>query len=634
MDGVTHTSHVALMPPEAPLARPIQALDRPHSGVSVPETKTQRRTVWWRALAFLPAIATTIAIAAALTDWFAMDGFSLFEGTIVALIVFTFFWIALSLSTATLGVASLLWSRPKKLSQGPVHPLDVALLVPVYNEVPADVFGNAAAMMDAIKAHDSAHQYDLFILSDTRCDVTAEQELRAMQALRATAPQGVGVYYRRRADNIDRKVGNLADWVERWGGAYEAMLVLDADSLMSGEAIVELSDALSADPAAGLIQSFPTLFGARSVFARVQQFSNRVYGAALAEGLAKWTDREGNYWGHNAIIRSAAFAACAGLPKVRSALSRSKSPARLILSHDFVEAGLLRRAGWSVRFLPQIKGSYEEVPATLIDYVLRDRRWCQGNLQHLGLLRSRGFHAVSRFHLISGAMGYLMSPAWFVLLVVWALVGNGEETNVVRYFSGFDPQVTWPTMTAGNSFAILGFMYAMLLAPKILGAGAIHRTGMAIRDLGGPLQFMTSLTTEITLSIAYAPILMIQQSIAVMRTALGWQETWTPQNRQGGTYSVAVMLKFHIVETIIGTLLIAGMTQGIVTLWLLPIAISLACAVPLSALSGVNLDSRRWSANQLGTPEIINAPAIIKNAMAQRKRFAAYLDTTDKVAAE
>jgi len=127
---------------------------------------------------------------------------------------------------------------------------------------------------------------------------------------------------------------------------------------------------------------------------------------------------------------------------------------------------------------------------------------------------------------------------------------------------------------------------------------------------------------------------MIQQSIAVMRTGLGWRETWTPQNRQGGNYSLLTMLKFHIVETIIGVFLILGMAQGLVTLWLIPIAISLAFAVPLSALSGVNLDSRRWSANQLGTPEIINAPAIIKDAMAQRKRFAAYLETTDQLAAE
>jgi len=634
MDGVTPPHNTALMPPEAPLARPIQSLDEPYAGTSAPSADSAKRTVWWRAFAFVPAIALTIAIAAALTDWFAMDGFSAFEGGIVVLIVFTFFWIALSLSTAMLGVGSLALSRPKNAIQGPVQPLDVALLVPIYNEIPADVFGNAAAMLAAIKEQNSAHRYALFILSDTRCDSTADQELRALHALQATAPADINVYYRRRPDNIDRKVGNLADWVERWGGAYAAMLVLDADSLMSGNAIVELSDALSADPAAALIQSFPTLFGARSVFARVQQFSNRVYGAALAEGLAKWADREGNYWGHNAIIRSAAFAACAGIPRVRSALSSRKSPARLILSHDFIEAGLLRRAGWSVRFLPQIKGSYEEVPATLIDYVLRDRRWCQGNLQHLSMVASRGFHAVSRFHLISGAMGYLMSPVWFVLLVVWALVGNGEESNVVRYFAGFNPQVSWPTMSMGNSFAILGFMYAMLLAPKILGAGAIHRSGMVMRDLGGPMQFLASLISEIALSIAYAPILMIQQSIAVIRTTFGMRESWTPQDRKGGSYSLWVMLKFHALETTIGMLLIAGMVQGLVTLWLIPIAASLAAAVPLSALSGVKLDSRRWSTNQLGTPEVINAPAIIRSAMAERKRFAAYLEANDKVAAE
>lgn len=625
MDGV-NLPH--MMPPKAPLERPIQALNRPHRDQTAPGTTDQSTTRWWRLFAFAPALMITAVVVAVIVEWFAMAGLYPVEYAIIGLITVTFFWIALSLSTTIVGISSMFFNHKRPTEQQPVTPQNVALLIPVYNESPTDVFGNAAAMIMALKNQQSMHNFSLFILSDTRGDEAAELELRAFYNLRARLPEGTRVFYRRRIENIDRKVGNLADWVESWGGGYDAMLVLDADSLMSGEAITALTDALAVEPAAGLIQSFPTIFGARTVFARVQQFSNRIYGAPLAEGLSRWTDQEGNYWGHNAIIRTRAFASCAGLPRMRN------GQGDLILSHDFVEAGLLRRAGWAVRFLPRIEGSYEEVPATLIDYVLRDRRWCQGNLQHLSLLSSRGFHAMSRFHLISGAMGYLMSPAWFTLLLIWALIGNGEQDNVVKYFSGFDAQVNWPSMTMGNSVAILIFMYAMLLAPKVLGAGVIHKAGLRLRDLGGFRQFMTSISLEIILSIAYAPVMMIQQTKAVFRKVIGKRETWTPQNRHGGNYPLRVMAKFHGFETILGLGALYGMSQGLVTLWLLPIAISLAGSIPLSALSGVDLSTRRWSSRHMGTPEIINAPPIIRRAMAERRFAARALEATEQIAAE
>lgn len=629
MDGVTpFPVSRGDMPPRNTLLRPIQSLDRPFAGSGAP-VRARSRALLWRMATFLPAVLMTAGLIAAFTNLFGVDGVSAFEWGVIALIAFTFFWVALSVATATLGVATLLMSRrrPDLTAGGPVRPLDVALLVPIYNEAPADVFGNAAAMLAAVGRESHPHRFALYILSDTRDPQIAEQELRAFHGLRAMLGTDAPVFYRRRADNVDRKVGNLADWVENWGGAHDAMLVLDADSLMSGQAIVALSDALSADPSAGLIQSFPMLYGAQTLFGRAQQFANRVYGTPLAEGLARWADREGNYWGHNAIMRCDAFAASAGLPRMRGD--------RLILSHDFVEAGLLRRAGWSVRFLPGISGSYEEVPGTLIDYVLRDRRWCQGNLQHLRLLASRGFHAVSRFHLVSGAMGYLVSPAWLALLVVWFLLGNGAEDNVVVYFGGLNPQVTWPEMTAARGLALLGFMYAMLLAPKLMSAGAVHRLGVPLRDMGGTRQFILSVLVEILLSIAYAPVLMVQHSLAVLRTAFGMREGWNPQNRgAGGRYGLRVLLRFHALETALGAMMLSGMVMGVVSLWLLPIAVSLALAVPLSAASGINLSRRRWAARQLATPETNNAPRIIRSARTQRRRFATLLATADKVAAE
>jgi len=618
------------MPPETRLARPIQALDQPHRDAAAPGASDHAMTRWWRVMAFAPAVMITVAVAMAIVDWFSMAGLYPLEITIVGLITVTFFWIALSLSTTLVGIGSLYVKNRRDTPSEDIPPQKVALLIPIYNEPPSDVFGNAVAMMQALQKAGGPHDFSLFILSDTRGQKAADLELRAFYNLQGRLPEPAQAYYRRRVENTDRKVGNLADWVERWGGAYDAMLVLDADSLMSGDAILSLSDALAQDPAAGLIQSFPTIFGARTVFGRVQQFSNRIYGAPLAEGLSRWTDQEGNYWGHNAIIRTRAFASSAGLPHLQSRRGKSE----LILSHDFVEAGLLRRAGWAVRFMPRIQGSYEEVPATLIDYALRDRRWCHGNLQHLSLLSSRGFHPMSRFHLVTGAMGYLVSPAWLTLLVIWALVGNGEAENVVSYFSGFDAQVNWPTMTIGSNAAILVFMYSMLLAPKVLSAVAIKKAGLHLRDLGGLRQFVTSVVSEVLLSIAYAPVLMVQQSKAVVMKLLGYKQRWTPQNRTGKHYSFLTMVKFHSLETIMGGLALYGMTLGLVTLWLLPIAISLAAAVPLSALSGVDLSSRRWLSRHLGTPEVINAPPIIRRALAERRYAAQALATATQLPAE
>ncbi|MEM0946395.1 MAG: glucans biosynthesis glucosyltransferase MdoH [Pseudomonadota bacterium] len=604
---------VPVMPQEAPLARPIQRLDQNFQDVAAPGAWSRSRLWLWRLAGFGPAFLTTLGLVVAFTDWFAMNGLSGFETALICLIAVTFFWIAMALSTATLGLLRLFGQR--SLPEADTPALDVALLVPVYNEAPEDVFGNAAAMMAEVQAAQGDHRFALYVLSDTRDEQIALQEVRSFHALRAAWP-GSEIHYRRRDLNTEGKLGNISDWITRWGGRHDAMLVLDADSLMSGRAIATLADRLARDPTAALVQSFPQLYGARTLYGRVQQFSNRIYGAPLAEGLACWTQGEGNYWGHNAIMRTSAFAACAGLPQIGG---------RAILSHDFVEAGLLRRAGWAVRFVPEIGGSYEEAPPTLIDYVLRDRRWCRGNMQHLRLLSARGLHPVSRYHLFNGAMGYLLSPAWFVLLIVWALIGNGDELNVVQYFSGLNPQVTWPQIDTTHSLAFLGFLYAMLLAPKLMAAGSIGRAGIRLADVGGFWRFTGSVLTEIVLSVLYAPILMVQQTLAVAGSVVGRAMDWKPQQRSGGRYSIRTLLRFHWLETVLGAMLAVGLGLGLVTPWLLPIALSLLLATPLSALSGLDLERRPRLRRQLGTPEYLNAPPIIRLAAEERAHFAKVL---------
>jgi len=453
-----------------------------------------------------------------------------------------------------------------------------------------------------------------FILSDTTAPEIAAREERAFAALKAEHVPGAQVYYRRRLENTDKKVGNISDWIEHWGAAYEAMVVLDADSLMSGVAIRQLVRALGADPDSGLIQSRPMLIGAQTLFGRVQQFSNSVYGWLLAEGLACWSQHEGNYWGHNAIIRTHAFAGSARLPHLKA----WRGVSRQILSHDFVEAGMLRRAGWAVRFLPRVGGSYEETPQTLIDYIVRDRRWCYGNMQHLRLLAARGFHVISRIHLLQGALSFLMSPTWLAVVIIWSFVGSSLDAPIT-YFSNANPlQPIWPEQQQNVAWFYLLIVYGMLLFPKLVGAlifGLRRRTRVAY---GSNLMFAGSMLFELFMSVLYAPIMMVQHTIATLYALLGRSGTWAPQNRGDEGYTWLQTLRFHWVETCFGTVLLGGILLANVSVLILPIAISLAAAVPLSKLSAVRVADIGLRMLRLDTPHTLREPRIVSSARTER----------------
>jgi membrane glycosyltransferase len=618
------------MPPPAPLDLRIQDL---HAAIHA-ETRAAReahyRSPWtWRVLVFGATFAGTALLLTLLRGFFAQNGMDPLEVVLLVIIGGTFAWIALNVASVAAAILRRVGrgepARPRKAGD----PLHTALLVPIYNESPQDVFGNAAAMLADLSRLKSDNRFSLFILSDTRGDDIAAQEWRAFQWLQSVAPSGVQVHYRRRPDNVDKKTGNLAQWIRGWGAAYDAMLVLDADSLMSGRAIMDLTNALRSDPQAGLIQSFPSLIGAESFFGRVQQFSSATYGWLLAEGLSLWTQNEANYWGHNAIMRTRAFAESAGLPY----LTTWRGQQQMILSHDFVEAGLLRRAGWAVRFLP-VRGSFEETPATLVDYIIRDRRWCQGNMQHLRLLATRGFHPISRLHLFFGALGYLMSPAWLFLLVVWSALGLTEMVPE-GYFSERNPLYPlWPQMNTTQAVSFLLFMYGILLLPKLAATAMIAAAPRVRRRFGGGRALAGGVALEIVASVLYAPIMMVQQSLAVARILIGRPVSWAPQRREARRIPVAALLRFHWIETVLGLLLVAGLWGGVVSLWLLPIAFSLALAVPLSMLSACDISRVRLRFGRLETPQSLFVPPIWARAQEARAEVQRQLEDTGSVAAE
>ena len=550
----------------------------PFKDPAAPGFSGMENTSLFRWATFLPAIAISTILILVIMDWFRKDGFLTTEILMMALVGFSAFWIALSVSASIIG---LLFPRQEihTSSGSGTNNLDVALLVPIYNEDADAVFSRLRAMHRELSSSSSNHRFAVFVLSDTRDERIASQEAALFESLRHSHATEVPFHYRRRVLNIERKTGNVREWIEGWGADWDAFITLDADSLMSARSITRLADEMACQPGTGLIQTVPRLIGSNTLFSRIQQFANNIYGPVLARGLDRWSGHEGNYWGHNAIIRTRAFAACAGLPVLpgKGALGGT------IKSHDFVEAALLRRAGWSVRLLPDLAQSYEETPQTIVDYVLRDRRWCQGNLQHLRLLLIPGLHMTSRFHMLQGAMAYISSLAWFSLLVVWALMGRGAEDNVFRYFAHTNPLFPqWPQMDTVSRLVVLAFTLGLLLTPKLLGLVETMIKDPTLQRVGGRRTFLLGAVCELLLSFLLAPILMVQHVSAVLRTVLGRDAGWSPQNRNGGNYGFSLLLRFHGLETCIGLMLMSGIFAGVISLWLAPIAVSLLCAVPVS----------------------------------------------------
>ncbi len=597
----------AQMPQHAPLAMPLQDFAKPFNDPQVNKLTPLKGTYLFRLATFVPAALTSLVLVGIIMDWFENDGFVAIEIAMMALVGFSAFWIALSVASSTIG---LFFARESDVAQpaGPSGALQVALLIPVYNEDPDAVFGRLKAMREDLESSKTHHKFGIFLLSDTRDDAIAFRETALFDQIRHQSRGAIEVYYRRRALNTERKTGNIRDWIESWGAGWSAFVTLDADSLMSASSIIRLADEMVATPEAGLIQTVPRLIGANSIFSRVQQFANNIYGGALARGLDRWSGNEGNYWGHNAIIRTTAFAACSGLPVLRG----SGALGGTIKSHDFVEAALLRRAGWSVRLLPDLSQTYEETPQSIIDYVLRDRRWCQGNLQHLRLLFSSGFSAASRFHMLQGAMAYIASVVWFGLLVVWALMGRGREDSVFRYFADTNPLFPqWPQIDTVSRMVVLAFMLGLLLTPKLMGVAQTISRDPSLTNVGGPLRFSANVVCEIVLSFLLAPILMVQHVSAVVHTIVGRDTGWTPQNRGDSNYGFAVLARFHWLETCVGTLLGIGIGAGIVSLWLVPIAASLASSILISHLFSKHLSNKSVLSTIMETEERRAPPRII-----------------------
>jgi membrane glycosyltransferase len=616
---------LASMPAPSALEMPTQSFAR-YDKPRARETGS-RRSGWRAQLArtavFGGALALTVYGTHEMYGVVGVGGVTGLEWGLLILFVINFSWISLALTNAVLGLLAILLNRAPPLTADLSR--RTAVVMPAYNEDPARIFGALAAIIEDIAHGPHAAQagsFDWFVLSDTTDSDIWMAEERVFVDLRRRLAGVANIHYRHRPKNVGRKAGNIADFVRGWGGAYDHMIVLDADSLMTADAIVALAVAMETDPNAGIIQTQPLIINRNTMFARLQQFAARIYGPVIGTGLSVWSGRSGNYWGHNAIIRVRAFAESCGLPT----LPGRPPLGGMILSHDFVEAALIRRAGWDVYMLPHVAGSYEESPPTLIDLATRDRRWCQGNLQHAWVLLARGLKLASRQHLATGIMSYLASPIWMAqLLVGIALVFQAHYVRPEYFTNEFQLLPAFPETDAARALQLFGVTMIVLLMPKAFGLGLALADKATRQQCGGGVRMTVSWLIEIVLSALLAPIMMLIQTGAVLRILMGIDSGWNPQRRDDGSVPFTTIAVSHISHMALGFVtLVAGLLiSPSLVAWMSPTIAGLILAALLTWGTGqlsVGLALRRRGL--LLTPEETAPPPIVQQAARWREDLA------------
>lgn len=525
-----------------------------------------------RALALVASVLAAVAAGLVFLTYGAADGLSAIDVLRSVLILLSTWWLAWGAATALLGLISRHRDAPLRAT-GPIRGRTV-VIVPVYNEDPVDTFSRIAAMDASLRATGSPAHIDFAVLSDTTNDAVAAREQQWFARLLAQQ-NGVGrMFYRRRALNTGRKAGNIEEFISSSGGAWDYALILDADSLMEGETIIEMIRRIEGDPRLGLLQTLPKVIRARSRFGRAMQFAAAFYSPVFARGLAAMQGRSGPFWGHNAIVRIRAWAESCGLPEL-------PGPAPFgghILSHDSVEAVLLARAGWVVRLDDDLEGSFEEAPENILDHAKRDRRWCQGNLQHSKVLAAPDLLLWSRFMLFQGIFAYVAPLIWlaFILVSIAAIPLAGE----LNYF----PLENWPFPVfpddqTPKAIGLAVGIFGLLVMPKVLVGLDAVATGRS-RGFGGMGRSLRSVILELALSSIVAPVLLAFQSRSVVQVLSGRDGGWPPNNRGDGGLSLSESWAAGGWISFWGLIgmVVTQMVAPVLTLWLLPVTLPMMAA--------------------------------------------------------
>ncbi len=544
------------------------------------------------------------------------------EVLLLVLFSILFAWISVGFWTAFLGFILLMRGTNRFSPSSTIDGRDLsipddlartAVLIPIYNEDVKRVIAGLRTVYRSLKGTGSLDRFDFFLLSDTTDpDVWVEEEDGWHSFCQDEDAFG-RVFYRKRRSNAKRKSGNVADFCRRWGKSYRYMIVFDADSIMSGSTMVKMVQMMEARPDIGILQTPPAGANRETFIARAQQFANRVYGPMFAAGLHFWQLGDAQYWGHNAIIRTEPFIKHCQLPRLpgRGPLSGD------ILSHDFVESALMRRAGYGVWLAYDMDGSYEETPPTLIDELKRDRRWCQGNLQHIRLMFTRGFFPTHRALFVNGVLSYGSALLWFAFLLISSAQAVAEVFFEPVYFSSTKTLFPiWPVWRPHWAMALLGSTAVLLFLPKLLSLILVFIKDPDARLFGGKKSLVNGILLEVLLSTALAPIRMLHHSVFVVSTLLGKSVGWGTQSRddRGTTWLDAISI--HWWGTALGVVWggLVYMVNPSFFWWISPIIFSLLLSIPLSVLTSRASMGRWLRRNGLFlTPEEVDPSTELKD---------------------
>jgi membrane glycosyltransferase len=555
-----------------------------------------------RTLAAVFAGGSAIIAGALATNVLFADGGQPLDYARVVLLALSVAWLAWGAAIGFNGVFAT-DAIPDGAGTAPLNPdFMTAVLVPIYNEDPAKTFSHVAAMAASLARTGHGNRFEFAILSDTTSAEIGEREVEWYDRLTAENATGIPIYYRRRTANIGKKAGNIADFIRQSGARYEYLLILDADSLMEGSTIVEMVRRMDLEPRLGLLQSLPKIIRARSFFGRTVQFAAAYFSPNFARGIQTMQGEEGPFWGHNAVVRTRAFAQSCGLP----ALSGKPPFGGHVLSHDYVEAALLARHNWIVRLDTDLEGSYEEGPENIIDYAKRDRRWCQGNLQHARIVPAPGLKLWSRFTLMQGIMAYLASPLWAIFLII-SLVASATigEPN---YFPNPDMPAVFPRVEMVQALLLAGGVATVLIGPKLLIILRGLITG-GNRRYGGTLRVTASVIVEILWSSMLAPVMLMFQTRSVLQVFMGLDGGWPASNREAGAVSLREAWDASWWISVTGFVVLAATLEFAPDLyyWLLPVCVPLMAAPLL-----IRLTSKRFDGSALFTSDgELDPPAIL-----------------------
>jgi membrane glycosyltransferase len=551
-------------------------------------------------------------------DMLRINGLTTLKVVIFVLFLVLLFPIAMAFWTAAVGFLAHLFRSSEFVLRPPSkRTLDdsslprVALVMPAYNEDPLRMFAGLRATYASLEQTGLISCFDFFLLSDTTDpDIWVREEV-AFAEWRSAVSDPERLHYRNRRHNVERKSGNIADFCAAWGDQYRYMVVLDADSIMTGDSLVSLVRLMESNPRVGILQAPPWPVNRRSLFGRLFQFATHAYSPLFIAGLNAWQGRSGNYWGHNAVIRVRPFVEHCRLPHLpgREPLGGS------ILSHDFVEAAFMRRAGWGVYLVGDLQGSYEEMPSSLIAYAARDRRWCQGNLQHIRLLLTPGLHYINRLHMGMGVMSYLASPLWVLLLLLSTAEGLRENLGKHPYFPpGPALFPTWTISTAQQSVLLFCEVMGLLLAPRVFCLAFNLWRKKRSAPYGGRLRLVLSVALETLFSTLIAPILAFLHTRFIYDILRGRKTPWAGQQRTDSETAFGEAWGRHWAASVVGIIWLAALAYAAPNLlwWFSPVLAGLILSVPVSAWSS-RVGAGQWARAQglfLISPEV-NPPEIL-----------------------